>query len=39
MEGKKVDEKKGGIWRVNDDIYEFTDWIYKHPGGSDWLKG
>jgi hypothetical protein len=38
MEGKKVDDNTGGLWRVNDALYDFTDWIYKHPGGSDWLK-
>lgn len=38
MEGKKVDDNTGGLWRVHDALYDFTDWVYKHPGGSDWLK-
>jgi hypothetical protein len=38
MEGKKVDDNTGGLWRVHDALYDFSDWIYKHPGGSDWLK-
>ena len=38
MEGKKVDDNTGGLWQVHDALYDFTDWIYKHPGGSDWLK-
>ena len=38
MEGKKVDDNTGGLWRVHDALYDFTDWIYKHPGGSDWLN-
>lgn len=38
MEAKKVDDNTGGLWRVHDALYDFTDWIDKHPGGSDWLK-
>jgi hypothetical protein len=38
MESKKVDDNTGGLWRVHDALYDFTDWIDKHPGGSDWLK-
>ena len=38
MESKKVDDNTGGLWRIHDALYDFTDWVYKHPGGSDWLK-
>lgn len=27
-----------GLWRIHDDLYDFTDFIKKHPGGPDWLK-
>jgi hypothetical protein len=38
MEGKKIDDNTGGLWRVHDGLYDFTEWVYKHPGGSDWLS-
>jgi hypothetical protein len=38
MEGKKVDDNTCGLWRIHDGLYDFSEWIYKHPGGSDWLE-
>jgi hypothetical protein len=38
MEGKKIDDNTCGLWRIHDGLYDFTEWIYKHPGGSDWLQ-
>lgn len=37
MECKKIDDNTGGLWRIHDGFYDFTEWVYKHPGGSDWL--
>lgn len=38
MEGKKVDDDTCGLWRIRDGLYDFTEWLHKHPGGSDWLR-
>lgn len=38
MECKKTDDNTDGLWRVHDGFYDFTEWVYKHPGGSDWLS-
>lgn len=27
-----------GLWRIHDDLYDFTDFIDHHPGGSMWLE-
>lgn len=26
------------LWRIHDGIYDFQDFIEKHPGGPDWLS-
>ncbi|XP_037928359.1 cytochrome b5-related protein [Teleopsis dalmanni] len=36
--GKQKDDEAEGLWRIYDSIYDFTDFIDKHPGGSFWLK-
>ena len=37
LKGKRIDDKTDGLWRVHDDLYDFTNFISQHPGGSDWL--
>lgn len=27
-----------GLWRIHDKLYDFTDFVQKHPGGSEWIK-
>lgn len=27
-----------GLWRIDNGLYDFTDFINKHPGGSDWIS-
>ncbi|XP_075150025.1 cytochrome b5-related protein-like [Haematobia irritans] len=36
--GKRDDDEAEGLWRINDGIYDFTEFIHKHPGGSFWLE-
>ncbi|XP_013100183.1 cytochrome b5-related protein isoform X1 [Stomoxys calcitrans] len=38
LAGKCEDDEAEGLWRINDGIYDFTDFIHKHPGGSFWLQ-
>lgn len=37
MEGRREDENAEGLWRIYDNLYDFTDFIRLHPGGQDWL--
>lgn len=36
--GKIMDDGAEGLWRVHDGIYDLTDFLNKHPGGTDWLE-
>ncbi|KAG5882183.1 hypothetical protein JTB14_016451 [Gonioctena quinquepunctata] len=38
LEDKKDTDGAEGFWRVHDGIYDLTDFIKEHPGGSDWLE-
>ncbi|KAJ9587922.1 hypothetical protein L9F63_018648 [Diploptera punctata] len=38
LKGKRTDDNIGSLWRVHDSLYDFTSFIHKHPGGSDWLN-
>lgn len=35
---KRDDDEAEGLWRIRDTLYDFTNFIDKHPGGSFWLK-
>lgn len=37
LEGKRVDDGVGDLWRVHDRIYDLTPFIKNHPGGQEWL--
>lgn len=37
LSGKREDDGAEGLWRIHDDLYDVTDFIEKHPGGSSWL--
>ncbi|KAJ9587923.1 hypothetical protein L9F63_018649 [Diploptera punctata] len=37
LEGKRIDDNVEGLWRVHDGLYDFSEWMLRHPGGSDWL--
>ncbi|XP_037042216.1 cytochrome b5-related protein [Bradysia coprophila] len=38
LKSRWVDDKAEGLWRLNDTLYDFTDFIKLHPGGSDWIR-
>ncbi|GJQ73722.1 hypothetical protein Trydic_g14056 [Trypoxylus dichotomus] len=38
LDGKRIDDNVEGYWRIHDNLYDFTDFIQRHPGGPDWLK-
>ncbi|XP_055634620.1 cytochrome b5-related protein [Toxorhynchites rutilus septentrionalis] len=38
IEGKRRDDGAEGLWRIHDDLYDFTEFIDRHPGGSEWIR-
>ncbi|XP_059052813.1 cytochrome b5-related protein-like [Achroia grisella] len=36
--GKQMHDGAENLWRIYDDLYDFTDFIDKHPGGSQWIS-
>ncbi|XP_055919227.1 cytochrome b5-related protein [Eupeodes corollae] len=36
--GKIEDDQAEGLWRIHDNLYDFTEFIDRHPGGSFWIK-
>lgn len=38
MKSRHNDDNAEGLWRLNDTLYDLTDFIESHPGGSDWIK-
>ncbi|XP_053691767.1 cytochrome b5-related protein-like [Sabethes cyaneus] len=38
LEGKRQDDGAEGLWRINDDLYDLTEFTDRHPGGAEWLR-
>ena len=38
INGKRLDDNAESLWRVHDKLYDLTDFIKRHPGGSQWLE-
>ncbi|XP_056633075.1 cytochrome b5-related protein-like [Diorhabda carinulata] len=38
LEGRTKIDGAEGLWRIHDGIYDLTDFVESHPGGSEWLK-
>lgn len=38
MDGKRLDDRAEGLWRIHDELYDLTDFIGRHPGGESWLR-
>lgn len=39
LDSKRDDDNvEDGLWRINNTLYDLSDFIRKHPGGSDWIK-
>lgn len=38
LEDKAVTDHAEGLWRVHDGIYDFTEFVNRHPGGAEWLE-
>ncbi|XP_056633123.1 cytochrome b5-related protein-like [Diorhabda sublineata] len=37
LEERKKTDGAEGYWRIHDGIYDLTEFVHKHPGGSEWL--
>lgn len=37
LASKRDEDNAEGLWRVHDVLYDLTDFVDQHPGGSDWL--
>lgn len=35
---RKYNEKAGGLWRIEDKLYDLNAYVNEHPGGADWLE-
>lgn len=33
-----MDDRAEGLWRIHDQLYDFTRFIDQHPGGETWLR-
>ncbi|XP_034829648.1 cytochrome b5-related protein-like [Maniola hyperantus] len=38
ISGKQKVDGAEGLWRIHDNIYDLTDFVSSHPGGSQWLE-
>lgn len=38
LQSRKKDDNAEGLWRVHDSLYDLTEFINWHPGGTDWIK-
>ena len=38
IQGRRLDDGCGDLWRVHDKLYDLTDFIKSHPGGPQWIE-
>lgn len=38
IQGRQMQDGAEGLWRVHDELYDFSEFISSHPGGEMWLK-
>ncbi|KAH8326049.1 hypothetical protein KR067_013681 [Drosophila pandora] len=38
LKGKNADDEAEGLWRINDKLYDLTDFANRHPGGAFWIE-
>lgn len=37
LEDKRDCDGAEGFWRIHDNLYDLTSFVYSHPGGKDWI--
>lgn len=38
LEMKREQDGAESLWRIHDGLYDFSNFIEEHPGGSEWLE-
>lgn len=38
MKSKKLQDGAEDLWRIHDELYDLSEFISKHPGGSQWIS-
>lgn len=38
LKSKRQQDDAEKLWRIHNSLYDLTDFIQYHPGGSDWLS-
>lgn len=38
MQMKREQDGAEDLWRIHDGLYDLSDFIQEHPGGSEWLE-
>lgn len=38
LDGKRIDDNAENLWRIHNKLYDLTDFLERHPGGSNWLE-
>lgn len=38
MKGKRIQDATEGLWRIHDGLYDLTNFISAHPGGTEWIQ-
>ncbi|KAJ8727477.1 hypothetical protein PYW07_001596 [Mythimna separata] len=37
LKSKRIQDGAEGLWRIHDSLYDLTDFVTAHPGGSTWI--
>lgn len=37
LDDKRANDDAENLWRIHNNLYDFTNFINLHPGGKDWL--
>jgi predicted membrane protein len=38
LDGKRLEDRAEGLWRIHDELYDLTDFVDQHPGGESWIR-
>ncbi|XP_055597855.1 cytochrome b5-related protein-like [Uranotaenia lowii] len=38
LDGRRADDGAEGLWRIHDTLYDLSQFIERHPGGSEWIR-
>jgi cytochrome b involved in lipid metabolism len=38
LKDRRDDDGAEGLWRIHDNLYDFSSFVETHPGGQEWLQ-